>query len=97
MARSWASPNGVATDRNDAAPIVVAVSTVDSTIAASASAEAESNAANAPPVVRARTLSQRPGIPSPRMPNWESCARAGRAPASRTPASSRKRRLGVMG
>src|SRR6266568_9137286 len=41
---------------------------------ASVMGENASNGANAPPVDLARTLSHLPGVPRPRIPNWESWA-----------------------
>ena len=63
---------------------------------ASSSGENGSKGAKAPPVLRARTLSQRPGVPSPRMPNCESWARTDDASAS-APRVARRGERRVMG
>ncbi|PYP60030.1 MAG: hypothetical protein DMD40_01715 [Gemmatimonadetes bacterium] len=62
------------TERHDTPLVTLALMRRTSASAASLSGENASNGANAPPVVRARTLSDFPGVPSPRIPNCESWA-----------------------
>ncbi|PYO12401.1 MAG: hypothetical protein DMD31_16465 [Gemmatimonadetes bacterium] len=62
-------PPATSAVRYDVPPIAVAVSCGRSASDASLSGDNASNGPNAPPVVRARTVSKRPGVPRPRMPN----------------------------
>ncbi|PYP97145.1 MAG: hypothetical protein DMD38_05585 [Gemmatimonadetes bacterium] len=75
VARSeaWAAPVGSSV-RHDVPPAILALIRRASASEASVSGEKASNGANAPPVLLARTLSHRPGVPRPLMPNWESWA-----------------------
>ena len=58
--------------RHDVPPAILALMRRASTSEASVSGENGSNGANAPPALRARTLSHLPGVPRPLMPNCES-------------------------
>src|ERR1041385_3440089 len=84
-------------ERHDVPLVTLAVVRRTSASAASMSGENGSNGANAPPAERARTLSHFPGVPRPRIPNWESCAasRFGSA-AARNSAAIRPRRPAVF-
>ncbi len=72
VARSAVVVPPTATSRCDVPPTAVAVSWPMSASGASVSGDNGSNGANAPPVERDRTDSHRPGVPRPRIPNWES-------------------------
>ncbi len=74
VARSAAVEPLASVERHDVPLAMLALMRRTSASAASAIGENASNGANAPPVVRARTLSHLPGVPSPRMPNCESWA-----------------------
>ena len=68
------APAAASTSRYDVPPIAVAASPCRSPSEASVSGDSASNGPNAPPLERTRTVSNRPGVPRPRMPNWESWA-----------------------
>src|SRR5437667_414031 len=68
--------------RHEVPPAILALMRRASASDASVRGENGSNGANAPPVVRARTLSHLPGVPRPLIPNCESCA--ARWPAARS-------------
>ena len=75
--------------RYEALSIALAVSCGTSASGASVSVDSGSNGANAPPVERDRTDSQRPGVPNPRIPNWESWAATVAPPVRAGPSRTR--------
>src|ERR1051325_3466351 len=84
-------------ERHDVPLVTLAVVRRTSASAASMSGENGSNGANAPPAERARTLSHFPGVPRPRIPNWESwAARQLGSATARTSAAIRPRRTAVF-